>query len=114
MKEFSRLTRQYSWLALQYRLSLASVFWVKSLKRKMTISRELERSTKRLKMSRGHNNDVQWDASVRFERGALFLLQMLSLFVRWTIYANRNKSSYLGNESFNDKARTCPEHGRTL
>ena len=66
MKEFSRLTRQYSRLALQYRLSLASVFWVKSLKRKMTISRELERSTKCLKMSRGHNNDVQWDASVRF------------------------------------------------
>ena len=114
MKEFSRLTRQYSWLALQYRLSLASMFWVKSLKRKMTISRELERSTKRLKMSRGHNNDVQWDASVRFERGALFLLQMLSLFVRWTIYANRNKSSYLGNKSFNDEARTRPEHERTL
>ena len=86
---------------------------VKILKRKMTISHEVEWSTSSLKMFRDHNNIVEKDASVRFERGDLFLLQTLDLFVWWTIRAKCNKSSFLGNQPSNDDARTCPELGKT-
>ena len=82
---------------------------VKILKWKMTISHKVEWSRSSLNMFRDHNNILEKDASVRFERGVLFLLQTLDLFVRRTIHAKCNKSSYLGNQSSNDEARTCPE-----
>ena len=64
-------------------------------------------------MFRDHNNIIEKDGSVRFERGGLFLLLTPDLFVRRMIHAKCNKSSYLGNESSNDEARTQPELGRT-
>ena len=86
---------------------------VKILKRKMTISREAEGNMMRLKMLWDHNNIVEKDGSVCFEWGGLFLLQTLDLFVRRTINAKCNKSSYLGNQSSNDKARTHPKLAMT-
>ena len=93
-------------------------FWygilrVKILKWKMTISHEVEWSRSSLKMFRDHNNILEKDASVRSERGMLFLLLTLHLFVQRTIHAKCNKLSYLSNQSSNDKARTCPELAMT-
>ena len=73
------------------------IFWVKISRWKMTISHEVEWSWSRLKMFRDHNNIVEKGASVRFERGDLFLSQTLDLFVRWTIHAKCNNSSLLLN-----------------
>ena len=102
------------WLTLQIWPSLVyCILWVKILKWKMTISHEVEWSRRRLKMFRDHNNIAEKDASVRFERWGLFLLLSPDLFVRRTIHAKCNKSSYLGNESSNDEARTHPELGKT-
>ena len=64
-------------------------------------------------MFRDHKNIAEKDAGVRFERWGLFLLLSPDLFVRRTIHAKCNKSSYLGNESSNDEARTHPELGKT-
>ena len=86
---------------------------VKILKWKMTISHEVEWSRSSLKMFRDHNNILEKDASVRFERGMLFLLQTPHLFVQRTIHAKCNKLSYLSNQSSNDEARTCPELAMT-
>jgi len=87
---------------------------VKILKRKMTISREAEGNMMRLKMLWDHNNIVEKDASVRFERGVLFLMQTLNLFVRQRLHNNCYEASYLDNQSSNDEARTCPELAMTL
>ena len=84
------------------------LFWVKILKRKMTISHDAEWSRRSLKMFRDYNNILEKDANVRFERGVLFLSQTLDLFVRRTIHAKWNKSSYLDNQSSNDEARAHP------
>ena len=86
---------------------------VKILKWKMTISHEVEWSRSSLKMFRDHNNILEKDASVRSERGMLFLLLTLHLFVQRTIHAKCNKLSYLSNQSSNDEARTCPELAMT-
>ena len=83
-------------------------FLVKILKWKMTVSHEVECSRRHVNMFWDHNNILDKDTSVRFERGVLFLLQTLDLFVLRTIHAKCNKSSYLGNQSSNDEARTCP------
>ena len=87
--------------------------WAKILKQKMTISRDLERSRTHLNMFWDHKNIIEKDGSVCFEWGGLFLLQTLDLFVRRTINAKCNKSSYLGNQSSNDKARTHPKLAMT-
>ena len=47
----------------------------------MTISRELERSKRRLKMLRDNNNAVERDMGVGFEREGLLLLKTLDLFI---------------------------------
>ena len=75
----------------------------------MTISHEVESPRRQLNMFRDYNNILEKDASVKFEREVLFLLQTLNSFVRRTIHAKWNKSSYLGNQSSNDEARTHPE-----
>ena len=64
-------------------------------------------------MFRDHNNIIEKDGSVRFERGGLFLLLTPDLFVRRMIHAKCNKLSYLDNQSSNDEARTCPELAMT-
>jgi len=79
----------------------------------MTISHEVESSRKHLNMFWDYNNILEKDASARFERGVLFLLQTLDLFARWTNHAKYNKSSFLSNQSSNDEARTHPELGKT-
>ena len=100
-------------LALRIRSSLVCIFWVKISKRKMTISHKVQGSRKRSNMFWDYNNIVERDMSACFKRGVLFLLITLDLFVRRTIHANYNKSSYLNNQSFNDEARTCPELAMT-
>ena len=64
-------------------------------------------------MFRDHNNIIETDGSVGFERGGLFLLLTPDLFVRRMIHAKCNKLSYLSNQSSNDEARTCPELAMT-
>ena len=63
------------------------IFWVKIARQKMTISHEVESPRRQLNMFRDYNNILEKDASVKFERGVLFLLQTLDLFVRQTIHA---------------------------
>ena len=88
-------------------------FLVKILKWKMTVSHEVECSRRHVNMFWDHNNILDKDTSVRFERGVLFLLQTLDLFVRQTIHAKCNESSYLSNQRSNDEAGTCPELAMT-
>ena len=53
------------------------LLWVKILKWKMPLSRQLERSKRRLKIPRDKNNAVERDLGVGFEREGLLLLEML-------------------------------------
>jgi len=101
------------WLASWIRSSLVCILLVKILKQKMTISHEVEWSRRRLKMFRDHNNIIEKDGSVRFERGGLFLLLTPDLFVRRMIHAKCNKLSYLDNQSSNDEARKHSELAMT-
>jgi len=65
-------------------------------------------------MFRDHNNIIEKDGSVRFERGGLFLLLTPDLFVRRMIHAKCNKKlSYLDNQSSNDEARKHSELAMT-
>ena len=54
-----------------------ALLWVKILKWKMTISRQLERSKRRLKIPRDNNNAVEKYMGVGFELEGLLLLETL-------------------------------------
>ena len=93
--------------------SLASVFRVKILTRKMTIFQEGKWSRRRQNMFRDHNNIVEKDVSVWIEKENQFLLLTPDLSVRRRIHNKCSKSSYLDNQSSNDEARKCPKLAMT-
>ena len=83
----------------------------KILTRKMTISHEGKCSRRRLNMLRDHSNIVEKDVGVWIEKESQSLLQTHDLSVRRRIHNKCCNSSYLGNQSSNDEARTHPELG---
>ena len=105
--------RQKMMVGIANTKSLSSVFRVKILTRKMTISHEGKWSRRRLNMLRDHNNIVEKDVSVWIEKESQFLLLMPDLSVRRRIHNKCSKSSYLGNQSSNDKARAHPRLAMT-
>ena len=111
-RKFWGLSRQKMMVGIAYMKSLASVFRVKILTRKMTIFHEGKWSRRRLNMLRDHNNIVEKDVSVWIEKENQFLLLTPDLSVRRRIHNKCSKSSYLDNQSSNDEARTCPELGK--
>ena len=87
-----------------------STFWVEMLRWKMTISREAGGSRRRLNMRRDHNNMVEEDTSIWFEREDLFLLQTLDLFVWRTIRTKCNNRHFSATKA----PMTKPEHTPSL